>query len=48
MAKKKEPRQRADKYEEKLHVSGTFEDLLKVAVRDDKKDKPKEGEEEKK
>ncbi len=45
MAKKKEPKKRSDKYEEKVAVKGTFEDLLKVAVSDNK---PKEsGKEEK-
>ncbi|WP_183906878.1 hypothetical protein [Rufibacter immobilis] len=48
MVKKKVAKKRPNKYEEKLHVSGTLEDLLKVAVRDDKKDKPQAGEEEKK
>ncbi|WP_170866225.1 hypothetical protein [Pontibacter flavimaris] len=48
MAKKKEPKKRPEKYEQKLHVKGTFEDLLKVSV-SDKKDKPKDtGKEEKK
>ncbi len=36
MAKKKEPKKRADKYEEKVAVKGTFEGLLKVAVSDNK------------
>jgi len=39
MAKKKEPKKRPDKYDEKLHVKGSFEDLIKIAV----SDKPNES-----
>jgi len=47
MAKKKEPKKRPDKYEEKVAVKGTFEDLLKVAVTDKPKESDKSEKEDK-
>lgn len=35
---KKKPKQRADKYEEKLKVNASFEELIRISV----KDKPKQ------
>ncbi|MES2417597.1 MAG: hypothetical protein V4541_05385 [Bacteroidota bacterium] len=40
MAKKKEVNPRADKYEEKAAVKGTFEDMIKASFA---KDKPKKN-----
>lgn len=48
MAKKKEPKKREGKYESKLHVKGTFEDLLKVSVSDSKHKEPDKSEKEEK
>lgn len=42
VAKKKETKKRADKYEEKVAVKGTFEQLLKVSVKDTKKKENKD------
>lgn len=39
--KKKETKPRAEKYESKLAVKGTFEELLKTAVTDTPKEKVK-------
>lgn len=41
MKKKKETKQRTSKYETKLVVKGTFEDLLKVSVNKPKKEEGK-------
>lgn len=30
--KKKEPKKRADKYEEKVSFTGTFEDMVKIST----------------
>jgi hypothetical protein len=32
MAKKKEKKSRADRYEDKLKINGSFEDVIKVSV----------------
>lgn len=39
MEKKKEVKKRADKYEEKVAVKGTLEDLIRISVKDTKKKK---------
>lgn len=48
MAKKKEPKKRPNKYEEKLHVKGTLEDLIKVSVTESKPKASGKDEKEKK
>lgn len=37
MAKKKESKKRAEKYEPKLAIKGTFENAIKVIVKDPQK-----------
>jgi hypothetical protein len=41
MAKEKEPKKRADKYETKVGVKGTFEDMIAAAIKPKKKEAPK-------
>lgn len=41
MAKKKETKPRAEKYEEKVAVKGTFEDMIKASFKGKPKDKNK-------
>lgn len=38
-AKKKEPKKRAEKYEEKVTFDGTFEDMIGISVKDAEKKK---------
>jgi hypothetical protein len=38
MDDKKQPKERASKYEEKVAVKGTFEDIIKAALSPKKKD----------
>ncbi len=33
MAKEKEPKKRAEKYDEKVKVKGTFEDMIAAAIK---------------
>ncbi|WP_161597075.1 hypothetical protein [Dyadobacter flavalbus] len=39
--KKKEPKKRADKYETKVSVKGTFEDMIAAALKPRKKEAKK-------
>lgn len=40
--KKKEPKKRAEKYETKVAVKGTFEDMIAAALKPKKKEKKSE------
>ena len=39
MGKEKSKKERADKYEDKLHIDGTLDDVLKASVTKKKKEK---------
>jgi hypothetical protein len=41
MAKEKEPKKRAEKYETKVAVKGTFEDMIAAAIKPKKKEEKK-------
>lgn len=43
MGEKKEPKKRAEQYEEKVAVKGTFEDMIAAALKPKKKEAKKEG-----
>lgn len=43
MAKEKEPKKRAEKYEEKVKVKGTFEDMIAASLKPKKKNAENKG-----
>lgn len=44
MGEKKEPKKRSEKYETKVAVKGTFEDMIAAAIKPKKKEETKKDE----